>query len=227
MAAPVASYVQLPLDTPNTGKKNRTQTKVIGSNTVHEHFVVPVHDHTLIGRYVASSTANRAVSATSQTVTTSGYVFLHMSTSASNVVGILREVGIGWSQSGTAVISQTAPTIAVAKYTFNTAHSGTTLDISKAQTTQTAASANVRSAPTGATITLGNQVAAMAVPALVSTVGTYGGYVTVYKDDSMTRGYATEFSTGEGIVVYQPNAGTGSDTRVITIKLVWDEIDIS
>jgi hypothetical protein len=37
MAAPIAAYVQLPADTANTGKKNRTQTKVAGSDTVHQH----------------------------------------------------------------------------------------------------------------------------------------------------------------------------------------------
>ena len=228
MAAPVAGYVQLPVDTPNTGKKNRTQTKTVGSDTVHEHYVVPSPGYTQLGRYMASSTAPRTVAATSQTPTTSGYVFLHMSTAATGVVGVLREVSIGWSQSGTPVPSPTAPLIAVQKYTFAGAHNAaTTFDIAKSQTSQAAPSANVRNAPTGTVLTIGNQIAALAVPAMESSVGTYGGYATIYRDDSLTRGNAVEFSTGEGIAVWQPNAGTGSDTRVITIKMVWDEVDVS
>ncbi len=79
MAAPVAGYVQLPSDTANTGKKNRTQTKAVGSDTVHEHFVVPTEGYTRTGRYFHSSSVARAVvnSAVDITTDTVG-TYLHM-----------------------------------------------------------------------------------------------------------------------------------------------------
>lgn len=40
MAAPIADKIILPLDTGNTGKKVRTQTRLVGADTVHEHFFV-------------------------------------------------------------------------------------------------------------------------------------------------------------------------------------------
>lgn len=227
MTAPVASYVQLPSDASNSGKKNRTQTKVVGTDTVHEHFVVPTQGYTRMARYFASSTANHAVVASSQTATTSGSLFLHMSTAAT-AVGVLRHVGISWSQSGTAVISQTAPIISVTKYTFNTAHSGTTLNIVPTQTSSSAPAANLRSAPTGATVTPVGQIASFAIPAVISTAAPYGGTGIIYEPHELyNRGSAVEFGPGEGIAIFQPTAGTGSDTRVFNIRLVWDEIDVS
>ena len=40
MAAPIANKIILPDDSGNTGKKVRTQTRVVGADTVHEHFFV-------------------------------------------------------------------------------------------------------------------------------------------------------------------------------------------
>src|SRR6185369_17033872 len=96
MAGPTASYVQLPSDTANTGKKNRTQTKAVGSDTVHEHFVVPSPSYTHTGRYYACSTAVQAISSAAQTPSTAGFYYLHNST-ANTAVGILRGVDITYS----------------------------------------------------------------------------------------------------------------------------------
>ena len=52
MTAPASTYVQLPSDGSNTGKLNRTQTKVVGSNTVHEHFMVPSKNYTSNGKKI-------------------------------------------------------------------------------------------------------------------------------------------------------------------------------
>jgi hypothetical protein len=147
---------------------------------------------------------------------------------ASVKVGVLREVQIGYN-SGDPVISKTAPMIAATKYTFATAHSGTTQNICAAQTASTTPGANVRVAPAGATVTPVGQIGVMTVPAIITTAASYpGGHVTIYKDDDpYNRGSAVEFGPGEGIAVHQITNGTASDTRVYTVKLVWDEIDVS
>jgi hypothetical protein len=228
MAAPTASYIQLPTDTANTGKKNRTQTKAVGSDTVHEHFVVPTQGYTRHGTYFHSSSVARAIvnSAVAITTDTVG-TYLAMST-ASVKVGVLREVQVSYN-SGDPVISKTAPVIAATKFTFATAFSGTTQNICAAQTSSTTPGANVRVAPTGATVTSVGDIGNCMVPAIVTTIGAYtGGTVTIYKaDDPYNRGSAVEFGPGEGIAVHQITNGTASDTRVYTVKLVWDEIDVS
>lgn len=228
MAAPVESYVQLPLDTSNTGKKNRTQTKVVGSNTVHEHFVVPSRGYTHTGRYFACSTAAQTVSSAAQSPSTAGFYFLHNST-ANTAVGMLRYVEISYSQDGTAAIFQSAPVFAVQKYTFGTAHSGTTLNIVQAQTSSTTAKLNIRSAPTGpTTFTVVGPIGSQPLPALVSTAGTYGGTMVLYKaDEHYNRGTAVEIAPGEGIVLHQLTTGNAADSRKFTAKFVWDEIDVA
>jgi hypothetical protein len=228
MAAPVASYVQLPSDTANTGKKNRTQTKAVGSDTVHEHFIVPTQGFTRHGTYTHSSTVARAIvnSAVAITTDTVG-TYLAMST-ASVKVGVLREVQVSYG-SGDPVISKTAPIIAAQKYTFATAFSGTTQNICQSQTASTTPGANVRVAPVGATVTYVGDFGCCMVPAIVTTAASYpGDTVTIYKaDDPYNRGGAVEFGPGEGVCVRQITNGTASDTRVFTVKMVWDEIDVS
>src|SRR5512139_324541 len=222
MAAPVASYVQLPTDTSNTGKKNRTHTKVVGTDTVHEHFVVPTYQYTRIGRYTAASTATQNLSTAAQTGTGSGFYWLHMST-GSTATGILRQIDVAWSQSSTAVAAVSAPIISFQKFTYNTAFSGTTLNQVSYVTSSGGAQANIRSTSSGATITLVGQVAAFPVPAIATTVGAYGGYATIYNQAGMNRDDCVEFGPGEGIVCFQLSSGAATDTRQITCRFVWDE----
>jgi hypothetical protein len=228
MAAPVASFIQLPSDTVNTGKKNRTNTKVVGSDTVHEHYVVPSPSYTLTGRYFACSTVAQAVTSAAQVPSTAGVYFLHNST-ANTAVGMLRSVEVSYSQEGTAAIFQSAPLFLLQKYTFNTAHSGTTLNIVSAQTSSTTAKLNLRSAPTGATIALVGPIGSQPLPALVSTVaGAYGGTMKLYEAQELyNRGAAVEIGPGEGVVLHQLTSGNAADTRKFTAKFVWDEIDIA
>jgi hypothetical protein len=231
MAAPIASYVQLPSDASNTGKKNRTQSKTVGSDTVHEHFIVPTEGYTRIGRYFHCSTANRAVVNTAVAITTDTVgTYLYMSTLSATTarVGVLREVSVSYG-CGDPVISKTAPVITATKYTFNVAHSGTTQNICQAQTSSTVPLANVSLAPTGATITAAGDFGSAVIPAIFTTVGNYtGGKQVLYEDhEPYNRGAAVEFKSGEGIAVHQTISGTASDTRVFTVKLVWDEIDVS
>lgn len=227
MAAPVASYIQLPVDTSNLGKKNRTNTKVVGSDTVHEHYMVPSPSYTALGRYIACSTVEQAVSSVAQVPSTAGVYYLHNST-ANTAVGVLRSVEMTYSQEGAAAIFQSAPLYLLQKYTFNTAHSGTTLNIVSAQTSSTTAKLNLRSAPTGATITLVGPIGAQALPSLVSTAASYGGALSLYQSQELyNRGTAVEIGPGEGVVLHQLTSGNSADTRKVTAKFVWDEIDIS
>jgi hypothetical protein len=150
-----------------------------------------------------------------------------MSTAAT-AVGVLRHASISWSQAGAAAPLLTAPIIALQKYTFNVAHSGTTLNIVSVNTSTTTASANLRSAPTGATVTAVGNVAQITLPALNSSVGVYGGSATLYEiAEHYNRGSAVEFGPGEGIAVLQITSGTTLDTRVFSMRLVWDELDVA
>jgi hypothetical protein len=228
MAAPVASYVQLPADTANTGKKNRTQTKVVGSDTVHEHHIVPSAGYTHTGRYFSVSSAAQTVSSAAQVPSTAGFYYLHNST-ANTAVGILRSVEISYGTTGTAQPAFSSPLFQLQKYVFGTAHSGTTLNIVSAQTSSTTPKLNMRSAPTGpSTFTVVGPIGSKAMPALMSSVASFGGTMSLYEaPEHYNRGYAVEIAPGEGVVLHQLSTGLAADSRVFTATFVWDEIDVS
>jgi hypothetical protein len=231
MAAPIASYIQLPADTANTGKKNRTQTKVVGSDTAHEHFMVPSPSYTHTGRYFSVSTAAQGVSSVAQTPSTAGHYYLHNST-ANTAVGVLRSVDINYSVDGSTAIAitQSCPLFMLQKYVFGTAHSGTTISIVSAQTSSTTPKLNMRQTPTGpTTFTLVGPIGAAPFPALLSTVtNSYGGSFNLYKaEEHYNRGTAVEIAPGEGVVLHQLTTGLAADCRKFTAKFVWDEIDVS
>lgn len=87
MSAPVADKIILPLDTGNTGKKVRTQTRVVGPDTVHEHFFIPQSSRSVLGKYKAS-TGLLTVPAAVQNGTTTGYCWL------ANPVGSAVKMGV-------------------------------------------------------------------------------------------------------------------------------------
>ena len=73
MAAPIADKIVLPLDTGNTGKKVRTQTRVVGADTVHEHIYIPTRQAQVLGVYRLGM-AQQTVLATAQNGTSTGFL---------------------------------------------------------------------------------------------------------------------------------------------------------
>lgn len=60
------SKVQLPDDSANTGPKIRTQTRVVGANTVHEHYFYQVNGETATLANVAASASTGTLQAANQ-----------------------------------------------------------------------------------------------------------------------------------------------------------------
>lgn len=225
MAEPVSTYIQLPSDNLNTGKKNRTQTRSVGSNTVHEHYVVPSLDYTRNGRYIACSTAVQTVSSAAQNGTGSGAYWLSMSTAETHH-GLLRRVEMQYSQEGVAAVFQSHPVFSLQKFTFNTAFTGTTLNVVKVQTGTTVQKSYLTSTSSSATVTLVGPVGQLLMPALISTVGAYGGHhVLLDTQETHNSGAVFHYEPGEGFVLFQLTSGNAADTRKWTAKFTFDEID--
>jgi hypothetical protein len=226
MAAPIASFVQLPSDTANAGKEVRTQTRVVGANTVHEHFMIPAVSQEITGKYYYSL-GTHTVLATTQNGTATGFYWFQMPIAAT-VTSMITRIMCD-ANAGSALATPTAPVIAFVKFTFTGTASG-------AQNTPTpqkiAAPVNqmtVRTAVTGMTVTLLNPFGHFCVPSAETGVGLFYAQkeILTYNPQAFNRGFTLEIAPGEGFAVIQTVAGTAADTRNFGLQVEWTEIDLT
>lgn len=228
MTAPVASKIILPDDSSNTGKKVRTQTRVVGSDTVHEHFVIPISAQKINGLYHFCFTLY-TVTASAQNGTSAAIGWLQVPSTAT-VAARLRFVQVAHTNTtATAIDHTSAPRIAVQRMTHTDGWSGATLNVARRATTDASNQANIRTAATGTTVTLAatQLVWASLVPGADITTS---GVLNIQFGEEWRPVFEDEYvwiRPGEGVVIYQIDAGTTSDQRKSLVKGCWDEVDIS
>lgn len=224
MAAPVAAYVQLPSDTSNSGKKNRTHTKVVGSDTVHEHFMVPSAGFTRTGRHAYQSSVH--VVSTAATNTTH---FVLAMTTAATYRAVIRSIDISYGITGTIAATTASPQIVIQKATFGTAFTASTNgQVINFQSSSTASQLNAYLGSSGATVGTPVPFASFVFPALLTTVGTYGGQQNLWRSyDQYDQGTGLEMKAGDVLQVLQPTTGSNGEQRTFTVRVEWDQIDVS
>ncbi len=222
MAQPVAGYVQLPTDTSNTGKKNRTQTKVVGSDTVHEHFVVPSPGFTRTGRHAYQSSLH--------TVSTSNttHLVLAMTTAATHRC-VLRAIDMTYGITGTIAATTASPIIIIQKATYGTAFTASTNgQVINYQSSSTTSQLNAYIGSSGASVGTPVPFVAFSFPALLTTVGNYGGQVRLWEaGDQYGLETGLEMKAGDLLQVLQPTTGSNGDQRNFTLRFEWDQVDVS
>lgn len=223
MAGPIANKVILPVDTGNAGKNIRTQTRVVGADTVHEHFFINARQAQILGVYRLAM-AQVTILASAQNGTTSGFLWLHVPTAITNKKVRLRRVYVT-SQHATALATPTAPRLVLARITFTGTASGAQLTPIKVDTSYPTSIADLRTANTGLTVTLVGNLGSGGVVGAVTAVGAYPPVAVDIIDPASEEDEWPVLAPGEGVVIYQDTAGTASDTRVANIVLLWDEID--
>ena len=227
MAAPVSTFIQLPTDSGNTGKKVRTQSRVVGADTVHEHHFVPISSRKIDGIYYASSGVMATVAAADNGTTAARLGWLEMPVGGSKR-GRLRQVE-ATHVLGAAVaadLSAMFTPIAIARFTFTGAASGALITPARRNPNDAANVANLRTASTGMTVTLGALARRCGLVPFVD-FATAAGWISVspysndydptHEDDYL------DFGPGEGLVFYQVDAGNTSWRS--TVALAWDEYD--
>lgn len=227
MAAPVASKIILPLDSGNTGKLVRTQTRVVGADTVHEHFFVQAREAKVLSVYRLALVQNTVLAA-AQNGTTAGMLFGHMGSAVSGKAMRLRRLVVS-SQHSSALATPTAPRLLVRRFTSSGALSSGLLapNVNDSVVHLTPA-ALFSLANTGTTVVhVGIGFGAAALTGAITAVGAYGADAYDMLDGSTEEDFWPVFRPGEGFVIYQDTAGTASDTRKFNIQLVADEIDIA
>lgn len=226
MAAPVAGNVRLPDDSGNTGKRVRTQSRVVGADTVHEHFYVMTRAAAVLGVY-RLALVQATVAAAAQNGTTAGFLFGHMGSGVSGKAMRIRRLSFS-TQHSTALATPTAPRLIAKRYTSSGALSGTALAPSKVDTTMPAHSSIFSLVNTGNTVVhVGDGLGCAGIAGALTAVGAYEPCDKALVDPAADEDNWPVFRPGEGFVVYQDTAGTASDTRKINVLLVFDEIDIA
>lgn len=212
-----ASYVQLPAD--STGKKLATRQRTVGANTVEEQYVIPISERVRSGVYAATMLCPVAASATNGTTT--GFWWLY-NPAASGILMALRRVEYQ-SQNGSALATVTSPRLSINLFTFTGGTpSGTAITPGKLDSAYPTPTGLLKSTQATTTVTLGAPVFAF-LPAWSqsgSSGGPSGGTVA---DWNPAEEGQPVLRAGEGIVCYQPDAGTTSDTRRQIVDIAWCE----
>ena len=224
MAAPVDSYIVLPDDSANTGKKARAQSRVVSGNTVYENEVVKIRQAQILGVYRACS-AQLAVVASATNGTGDLYLlWCHMPTAVTNIKARLRRIYVTTQLSTVAVMS-TAPRLRMDRMTFTGTASGATITAGKLNSSYGAPNFVCATAVTGLTPSLVAQLGNAAVVGALTAIGAWAPGVIDMSPGASEEDEWNVFAPGEGFVIYQDTAGTASDTRLANVVMMWDEID--
>jgi hypothetical protein len=229
MAAPVAAFVQLPLDSGNTGKMVQTTSRVVGANTVHRHHYVPDRASVVLGVYGASSPL-QSVQAAAHVPATSAFAYLHVPIAVTGKKARIRRLIARHNVSAATPTMLTLPRIALARATFTGAASGAALTPEKLDSTYPTQVLDIRTAVTGLTLTAGGILATSMVPAFILAGTAASAQMTTNTVDPVISIGADEdewptVAPGQALVLYQADAGTAADTRRFTFDVIWDEID--
>lgn len=225
MTAPVAGFVQLPLDTGNTGKKVRTQTRVVGADTVHEHFFISISQYSKTGLYRAHSGV-LTIPTAAHNGTTTGHLWLQNPAGAT-VKGRLRRMR-ETEQTISGAIDLTAPRQLVALFTFTGTASGASITAAKRDSTDAANQLIMRTASTGMTVTLGAIIRHAGVPGIVATASSATVQTmlppSVYPPWDPDEEECPVLRTGEGVVLYSGDASTTANRRLFS-DWAWEEFE--
>lgn len=227
MAAPVAGFVQLPTDSGNTGKKIRTQTRVVGADTVHEHHFVPISVRKIDGLYYVVSSVLATVAAADNGTTAARLGWLEMPVGGSKR-GRLRKVTVEWALGAAVGADATVmfSPITAARFTFTGTASGALITPAKRHPSDATNSANLRTASTGMTVLLAGVAMRNGLVPFIDFATAAGWAPTVRGDCAWNPGTEDEyldFGPGEGIVFYQADAGNTTYRSIV--NLAWDEYD--
>lgn len=223
MAGPVDSYIILPDDSGNSGKKDRNQSRVVGGNTVYEKFIVKVRQAQLLGVYRAA-TAQLAIVQTATNGTTTGLLWAHVPTAVTNKKVRLRRAFVT-SQFTAATAFPTAPRLRMDRMTFTGTASGAAVTAAKVDSGYPSPVFDLRTAVTGLTPVLVAQLGNAAICGALTAVGAWAPAVIDVFPATSEEDEWNVFAPGEGFVIYQDTAGSATDTRVANLVLLWDEID--
>jgi hypothetical protein len=211
---------EIALPPAGVGRSIHTRERTVsGPGVVQEPYVIPISPRLASGIYLATTTGVVQASATNGTST--GFWWLY-NPGTGGVLVALRSANLA-SQLGSALLTPTSPRILLAAFTYTGTPAGTAVTPRKADTAFGAAVASLRSTQVTSVVTLTQNVWAWFPYANETAVGGNPPSGTTYapKEDEQVV-----LAANEGVVCYQPDAGTTSDTRVLAWNLAWSEFTV-
>lgn len=123
----------------------------------------------------------------------------------------------------TSLSTPTCPRIVSQLFTYTGTPSGATVTPGKFKSAYATAQASIRTAVTGMTVSLGGQIDSHLPPVAVGTAG--WATAMPHSEDNIATSELSDIqlAAGEGIVIWQADAGTTSDTRKLVIDIAWSE----
>lgn len=205
----------------STGKAIHTrEITLAGPGVVQEQYVIPISARLNSGVYRAHTGAH-VIQAAAQNGTSTGAWWLY-NTSATVIVGVRRVQFM--CQHGSILVTATSPRIVLARMTFTGTPAGTAITPAKTDSGFPAATASLRSTQVTSVITLAQQyMAFLPVVALTAVGVTSPGWADWVPD---TEDGEVLLRQNEGIVCYQADAGTTSDTRRFVTNVAWSEFTV-
>jgi len=223
MAIPVNASVILPDDASNTGKKMRTISRVVGGQTVHEHYFVPSKGRNSTGYYMGHT----GICALQQTVMTFGTTQFFMFTmpTAATVAAAIRKIKVH-SAGTTARVYILATRMMWSNFTFSGTPSGGATTCSRLDSTFPAPQLEARVALNGCTQ---SKIADLWGPIAIASATVVGYYAPTDNELSMAEDENTQLiiRPGEGIGFWQADGGLASDDRKANATVMWEEFSLS
>jgi hypothetical protein len=200
----------------------RTVTTVVGADTVHEHYFIPSSKRNVLGAYQFDG-GKFTVQASAQNGTSTGFFWLINPVGATILVGIHKVQII--QNFSTNLTVPTQPRLQLSRFTFTGTASGAAETYALRDSTDAAAQSTLRTASTGMSVTLGNAFWSTLVPFAAGTAGWQ--FVPPFLAEFVEEGEVGQMiiRPGEGIVLWQPDAGTASDTRQFVTNFCIQEFE--
>jgi len=232
MARSTADKVILPSDAGNTGAKTPTMTRTVGADLVHVPLMIPERKEVVKGVYRASM-ALQSVQASAQNATSTGFLWITCPAAVTTRAMRLRKLDLMINHSASTTMPS-VPRIGLARFTFTGTASGATLAGAKIDPDSPNPSIDLRTAVTGMTVTLNTDPGSLLNSVLVPpmhNVTAAGLLFMPSVEQSLVSMRSDEdewpmIKGGQGLVLYQLDAGTAADTRRFTANMMWDEIEI-
>jgi hypothetical protein len=225
MAAPVANKIILPLDTGNTGKNVRTQTRVVGADTVHEHFFIPISKDSKLGLYKAHSGV-LTIPTAAHNGTTTGHLWF-FNPVGNTVKARLRTLVEAMQFTVLTAVDVSVPRSLYSLFTFTGTASGAAITPAKRDSVDAAATCTLRTASTGATVTLGASIRGL-LPPINATASS--ATIQANMPPALSPPWDPDeeeclvLRAGEGVVLWAADAGTTANRRLLS-DWEWEEFE--